>query len=797
MFYVDQLLEIDPDKKDGQWANNLITHFRSYWAPLVDKKRAEHNMALILSRYDMKNIEKMFKDPSKLGMKFIPIAVMEKVRNILIGERVKADIKVNLNAVDPTAESDREHDKTLLMNRADGEQLFSALQTSFGMPEFRLANEKKTKGKSPFRGNAEAFDELGLNPNSDFHVSYFFKVWHRLIAEMRAQDVVNFYFEHNRVRRNVDKWVNDILGKKCISAQAFVNEITGAIELKYIAPERVMIIAGKEDDGKDATCLGYEDTVTVGSVIKRIGNEFDWERDMQYLLQAANYSNKQEYTGIWDGETVYYEESVEGTTKSRSYVKFDQFLNFKVDIGYIEWKSWNRNAYKMGVDFHGNLRQYKKDASWELNKEEQQQGYADESWYTETTYKSYFLSTSSTSQKLFKYGPLYHQVVEGHEDEYSNFSIFFKKETGPTVAEVAEPWFEMIQECFTKGRWMVRRAKPKGRQYNYESIVQVANKMFADSGGTTQTKIQQVINMFEEGINEIFTIPKIGDQPVGGGVNPNNDLPNGVDPSLLTFREVIDWAVNNIKSDLGINDIREAYSPNPNDGLKLHQMTLEQSRNATDYIERMIDDVLRNMAIHTLSLTQDIIEYKSSLPYKFLERAVGSMAIRDLQDLEGIALHRYGIFVNSFATYMDRQKVMQETEIAWQKGEISYEVKMLVNAVDDYRKASYILAFEKERAKKEEQAAADRLHQQQMQLEALKQQNTMSAIKLKGEMEIQSENMRGLWYYRAAMAQANSRLGIKAMQIEAEPGLVATKTDAKIEEHAAKRSIDAQQPLPG
>jgi hypothetical protein len=789
MFYVEQLLEVDPEKKDEQWANNLVTHFRSYWTPLIDQKVAERNMKLILSRYDMENVMKMFKNPAKLGMSFIPIAVMEKVRNILIGERVKADIKVNVDAIDPTAESDREYDKTLLMNQADGEQLFSSLQQSIGLPEYRLAYEKKKTGKSPFRGNADQFADLGLNPNSDFHVNYFFKVWHRLTAEMRAQDVVNFYFAHNRIKRNVDKWVNDILGKKCIAAQSFVNEMTGAIELKYLAPERTMVIVGKEDDGKDAQAIGYEDTVTVGQVIKRIGNQFNWEADMQYLLQAANYSNKQEFTGVWDGEVLLYGSGTDKTT----WVRFDQFLNFKVDIGYIEWKTWNAEAYKLGVDYHGNLRQYQRGVEFKVTPEEQQQGYAKETWYTEHTYKSFFLSTSSTSQKLFKYGPLYHQAIEGAEDEYSSFSIFFKKESGPTVAEVALPWFEMIQECFTKGRWMVRRAKPKGRAYNYESLVQVANKMV--QGGDNRSKIQSVINMFEEGVNEIFTIPKIGDQPVGGGVNPNYDLPNGIDPSLLTFREIIDWGVENIKSDLGINDIREAYSPNPNDGLKLHQMTLEQSRNATDYIERMIDDLLRNMAIHTMTLTQDIIRYKSSLPYKFLERAVGSLAIQDLQDLEGVAFHRYGIFVNSFATYMDRQRVLQETEIAWQKGEISYEVKMLVNAVDDYRKATYILAFEKERAKREEQEAAELEHKRAMQLEALKQQNVLAKVKMEGDLEIQKEDRRGYWYYMAAVAQSNSRLGIKQMQIDNQGTEQAIRTSNDIQKMAAKASLDHQQPI--
>lgn len=789
MIVVNEYLEVDPDKKDEVWADRVISYNRTYWKNLVDPAVAEANMNLILSRINMDNIKKMFKDPKRIGMEFIPIAVMEKIRNILIGERVKADIKVNLNALDPTAESQREHDKSLLKNRADGEELFSMLQKSVGLPEYRLAMDKKLTGKNPFLGNVEMFDQLGLNSNSDFHINYFFQVWHRLTAEMRAQDIVNFFFEINRVRENIDNWCNDIMGKKAIAAQAYVNEITGCIDLKYIAPERVRLIPGKDDDGKDAVCIGYEDTVTVGDVIKRIGNSFDWDLHMPYLLAASNYRNRQEFTGIWDGEKV-----IVGYGARTECVAFDQFLTFKVDIGYMEWKSWDADTYKMGVDFHGNLRRYKKSASYDP-KNDENGGYAKETWYTECTYKSFYLSLSSNSQKLFKYGKLFHQVIEGAEDEYSSYSIFFKKEAGPTVAEVALPWFELIQEAFTKGRWMVRRAKPKGRSYNYESLIQIANKMI--SQGDPKTKIKEVIAMFEEGINELHTIPTVNGQAVGGGSNPNYDLPNGVDQGLTTFKEIIDWCVSNIKSDLGINDIREAYSPKQHDTYKLQAATLEQSRNATDYMERMIDAVLRNMAIYTVTLSQDIVRYKSTLPYKFLERAVGTLAVKGLEELEGVAIHRYGIFVNSFANYMDRQKLLAETEQAWLKQEITYEVKMLINAIDDYRKAAYILAFEKNRAQKEEEEREALAHQRAMELESLKQNRELKIVQEKGRLEKERETIRGWWYYQSAMAQANSRMNIKAMQIEKEPETIANRSAAKMAETAHAHELDRRDEMFG
>lgn len=788
MLHIKEYFEIDPDKKDYQWADRLITYFRMYWSNLVDPVQAKKDMDIILSMYDMENVMKMFKNPKKMGMEFLPIAIMEKIRNILIGERVKAGISVSLDAIDPTAESQRKSDRDLLLHRKEIEGMVSALQQQIGLPPYKMESEEKLTGKSPYKGNVKMFDDLGLDETSGYQVSYFFKVWFKLLHEMRAQDVVNYFMEYNEMKENVDKWCNDIMGKKCIAGQAYVNEMSGAIDNKYIAPERVKLIPGKRADGRDAVCIGYEDSVTVSDVIKRIGNDFDWERDMAALITSVNYSNKREFTGIWDGTTCMYETGVNKNNDTRC--QWNDFLNFKVELGYIEWKTFDAAAYKTGVDWHGNLRYIAKPPNTESSQDSK---YKKESWYTEVTYRSYFLATSSITQRLIKFGPLYHQTIEGAEDEYSNYSIFFKKEAGPNIAKVAKPWIELAQEAFTKFRWMVRKAKPKGRAYNYESLIKVASKMINEGGA--KEKIHGVIKMFEEGINEIFTIPEINGEKVGGGVNPNYDLPNGLDPTALSFKQIVDWCVEAIKNDLGINDIREAYSPKPNDGLRLQMASLEQSRNATNYMSEMIDSVLRQFAKYNLILVQDIVRYKDTIPYNFLKRALGETAIKDIKELDAIAIHRYGIFVNSFATYNERQRVLQETNEAWRAGEISYEAKMLIDSINDHRKAAYIMAFEKTKAKREKEQEAQQLHMNAMQLEKTKHDNKMAEIQLEGDLDIKARQIQGYYYYQAQIAIAQSREDIQKMKQDGKPDEINLKTQAKIEEKRAEQSLNTTRPL--
>lgn len=788
MQFFREYFETDPNKKDAAWANNVITKLRTYWKPLYSSAEAKENMDIILSRYNMASVMKMFKDPKKLGMEFLGISIMEKVRNILIGESTKAGVTANINCLDPVGEHQRKKDISLLTHRKDIEELLSHLQTSIGLPEYNMHTAKNVSGKSPYHGNLEQFDELGLDSSNPADRGYFVKAWYRLKHEMDAQQIVNAFLNYNEVSENIENWVNDLLAKKVISKQAYVNEMTGAYTIGYQSPESIRLIPGRKANGKDAVCIGYEENCTVADVIKKIGNTFDMNEEWSYLVNAVNFANKTDFTGLWDGNGNIMYGAATDAKNAGSCALISDFLTFKIQMGYIEFKSLNESVYKMGVDYHGNLRMYSRDVNY-VNEDS---GYKKESRFNEYTYKSYFFATSTNTQRLYKYGKLYHQLITGAEDEYSSFSIGFKKVTGPTVAEVARPWIEIAQEAFTKYRWMVRRAKPKGRSYNYESLVQIGKHMVKE--GNSKQQVHEVIKMFEEGINEIFTIPKVDGQRVGGGIIPNQDLPNGLDATAITFQAIVDWATNKIKDDLGINDIREAYSPKQNDVYKLQMATLESSRNATQYIGGTIDALMRDVAKDCLLTIQDIVSYKESLAYKFLLDMVGESTIQSIEDLDNIAMHRYGTFVNNFSTYVERQKMLTDTEQAWMAGEITYDTKLLINSIDDYRKAAYILSFEKQRADKLKEKQLQDAQNREMQQIAAKHQSKIEEINAQGDWHWKAQDRTGWWNFMTQKAQDAAKIQNTEQKAQHKTEEIVQKTDQSIREQAAQSAIQTQQP---
>jgi len=606
MFTIKEYFELNPEKKNVEWANRMIMEFRQKWQPLVDEKDAKENMEYLLSTQPMDKVKGMFKDWKKTKLSFGRISVVEKYRNILIAERDKSGIFIGLNSIDPSVvEKSRKKDRDLLANRKAIEATVSTLNAKVGDAPYKIP-------KTLFNGNVDSFDEIGLDSEEDEDLNYFFATHWRLLQEIKGEIPLAHFVAANKLKQKIPQYCNDILAKKAISGQCFVNQVSGKIEMKYIAPELVKIIVGEEKDFQDAPAIGYEKSVSVSRLIQHLGNEFDPNSDWQTLMTSINQYHSRQYTGLTDfgGNFLWRKEGATDFAGRRTCTWHD-FLQFKLTLGYIEFKTNDATSYKSGKSVHGNSKMLKmKNPEKEIESEH----YQKESYYNEVTYKAYFIPTSTNTQRLFKYGKLFHQTVEGGEDEYSCYSICAYKEVGPTAVTILKPYVEMIQQAWTKFEWMVRKAKPAGRTYNYESLVQIAINMVKE--GTSSSKINALLEKFEEGINDIYVIPTIGGEKIGGGGNPYFDKKNGLDTSAKDFLDVIVYCNEHLAADFGINSIREAYSPSPNDGFKLQMAALQQSRNATEYISTMLMNMLQHMGAQTLLMIQDIIKYKTSIPYQ-------------------------------------------------------------------------------------------------------------------------------------------------------------------------------------
>ncbi len=742
MLLSQKYTEFDPLKKDKNWISDLISEFRLVgYNAIYSQKKALENRNLINSDHTLEKVRLMFKDPEKMeqaGFEFMQIAVIEKIKNIITAERMKAEIKAYVDAQDPSLERLKKQDKELLKNKKMIDMAVNSLKQKVGLPMEYVGNDD-------FSGNYDSFNEMGFDSSNPGDIETFFQTFYQLDTEIDFQKIINHFFAVNAIDENTYHFVEDVLATKTLVVQQFVNKLNGQITIRRIVPENLFRVMGENGSNqKSDVAIGYYELVTIQEFLKRVGDSFDFIKDFVQILLGVNSYNATNYAAIElaDGMII-------GDRNGR-ICNYTTLLSYKAQVGYIEFKSIDSVEYKRFVNDKGNTKVYQIDPSKNNNKP-----YAKEALFMERTYKANFLVTSSSTQYVFNEGKLYHQEVEGQEDEYSNYSIKYIHYKGKTIAEIAKPWVIMAQEAFNKFRYLLREEKKDGVAYNLESMQQVAKTFLGTDGEPADLKV--VFEMLKANSDSIWSFPQVEGQTLQVQGDLNRPIVSQFDSKFRTYKDIVDWAVQGVKSDLGFNDMRSGETPSTNDVYKLEQASLVQSSNATYYIDNMFDYIYKNTAVTTLAFSNDIIRFKDTLPYKYLLNVVGEEGMKRLESLPKIAPHRMDIYVSSYATVQDRIRILQDTAVAHQKGDIDYATKSIVDSINDHRKAQKLLIIKQDKAKKEQAEQAKQTQEYQLQLQKAKTDSEKEIIELRGGLEIQKAQIQAEGYIRAAEINANAR----------------------------------------
>jgi len=733
--------ELNPQNKDVKWISDLISEFRLVgFTPIFSREQAQLNRKLINSESSLENIKKMFDNPTEMeqaGFEFMQIAVVEKIKNIITAERMKAEVKAYVDAQDPSLERLKNQDKELLKNKKMIDTAVNSLKTKLGLPLENISNED-------FSGNYDSFDEMGLDSNDVGDIETFFQVFYQLDTEIDFQKIINHVFAVNSIDEFTYKFVEDVLSTKTLAVQQYVNKLTGQINIKRIIPENLRRIVGENGiNQKSDVAVGFYEVITFQEFLKRVGDNFDFVQEFANILLGINSYNNARFGAIELSNGVILGD------KNSLICTYTNLMSYKVEVGYIEFKSIDSVEYKRFTNEVGNQKVYQIDQTKKNNKP-----YIKEPLFMERTYKASFMTTSSSTQYVFNSGLLYHQETEGQEDEYSNFSIKYIHYEGKTVAEIAKPWVVMAQEAFNKFRYLLRDAKRDGIDYNLESLQQVS-KAFLGASGSAED-LQSILKLLQKNADSIWSFPEINGMPIQTQGDLNRPIKSTFDNKMKTYKDIVDWAVMGIKSDLGFNDMRSGETPSTNDVYKLEQASLVQSSNATYYIDSMFDYIYKNTAISTLAFTSDIIRFKDTLPYIYLSNIVGDNGMKRLTSLPKIAPHRMDIYVSSYGTVQDRIRILQDTSIAFQKGIIDYSTKILIDSINDHRQAQKLLIIKQEKAKKLAQQQAQQQQEYKMQEIQAKTNAEKEIVQLRGDLEIKKAQIQAEGYIQAATINANA-----------------------------------------
>ncbi len=798
---------VDPTRKNAEWFNLVVTLYRRYWYPVVNPTDAIYRKAVLDGRQSIQNVIDSFDDTKfKKDGKIVPLKIMNSILNNIIEDIKKNPPRSEVIAVDPTAYAEKKEDMAMLKNRKIVESDRSELQSRVGLPPYKLPYDK-------FHGNVEQFDSLGLDESDTDDTTFYEENLQKMRYEIAAQNLINSISSLSRINEAmITNYVRDILANNVICGQSYVDQISGEIRNEYYYPEEFWGIFSDSEDGWNDICKGWQRQITVGEFIRRAGNNFDFMRDWPQLLFAINYCMGTKYTGfVRNGQsycctanpTLFDQGRTAGyfTEPNSNCCQWNIAYRYKVYCGYIEWPSID--ATQTYLKRRSNESEIiPVPYSYTLT-EQQTKEYEKESWYQEQMYKAFFIATTTATQWIFNYGKVYHQLLEGTNDQYARWTLWSYRNPGSTAVEVAEPFIDFANFAFYKMKFLLYKAKPEDEQYLLEELLSLSKwfQQINNQSGTqstnplSQTVIDQIIQYQRQKTIKIRTFPEINGKKEATLVPIHNDQ-RGADPLLGVMQSIIIWAQQMIQQQLGINAMRIGGNPQPRESYKSEEQTLEQSYTTTNYIYRMIQYMRNHMATVATLYAQDIVKFKESLPYKWLLNLIGTDNVEAIAALEKIPAHRFAIFVEDVNTAVKKEEVRQAALLALQQKQITFSQWAMVTQVTDYKKGLLLLThYEKKKIKQDRAfelqkiAAADQAAQNE-------HKRKMDQLAFERGTRWGQADRESQAYIASAQINKEGKIDTQELKDAAAIARESKKTEGKIEEQRSKSNLEQQTPLP-
>lgn len=782
-----------------EWADRVVSRYRQDWLPVVSDTYYLTNKLYLLSKQSLHDVRESFDDEQfKKAVDIKALPIFEKTRNLFIDKGRKNGIKPKIKAVDPSVKKDKEQDIFRLQNRQSYERLVNEQRSKIGLPPYKMPSDN-------FNGNIDEFDEMGLDPNSPSDVEFFMKTMYKLNYQALAQDIVKSYMNLSKIEDDIPRQINDALSVKAICKQDYVSQLTGQVKHVYLQPNQTYFIPGQNRDATDSPVKGWYMPITVKQLLDQLGSAFDFETQWRELIYGINYTNNMQFDGFIRGGVTYccydlryYEENPDMKMPDFNFLNWSNCYNYKVQFGYIEWEQFCTHIEKRNTKTG---QRFQADHAFKPTKKSQ---YEREEYGYFKMLSANFLATGFNSQRLYGFGPLYHQQTKGQYDEYCSGSISIIREEGISAVDIAKPYIDLANFAYYKMLWAIRRSKPDVWDFSYESIREVAKKMVPQteslstpqSANAFENSVMNLLEMFQKKLIMLHTYPIEDGRIIGGGGTPHVKIPGALDGLAVQLQEVtITWAEGQILDKLGTAGLASAQQPNPKDGLKISQIFLQQSNAATGYILELVQKAWEHTAKICLQYTQDICNFKSSVAYKFLKDMVGKDVIDSIDSLDNVAAHRLGIFITSFDTTVQKEKVDQQAEIALANGTLTYAQYLLIINIEDPTVAAVKFAYLDERKRKQDKQDAMEIEQMKQQTILMQHKAKMEEIQLQGQFQLQGDQINAQATIKGKEFDYRGKVDTKQMTINSDGQKQAQKAQAEKDILVAKSNIEAQQPL--
>lgn len=620
-------------------------------------------------------------DLSYLNLDWTPVPIIPKFVDIVVNGMSDRLFKVNCVAMDAMSAEKRNQFQRMVEVNVVAQDLFRQVEEDFGVKMFQV--------------------EPGTLPQGDTEMELYMQLNYKPAIEIANEIAINTMLEENHyadTRKRVDYDITT-LG---IGMTKHTFQQGDGIKVDYVDPANVVYSYTEDPYFKDTFYWGEIKTVPIGEVIK-----IDPTVTNEQLSEISKYSQAwYDYYNV----AAMYENSM--------------FARDTCTLLYFNYKTTNSFVYKKKKTAEGTYKTVEKDDEFNPPQEMMDEGEFEKvEKRIDVWYEGVMVMGTNI---ILKWDMMENMVRPNSANQYAmpNYVACAPRMYKGVLESLVRrmiPFADLIQISHLKIQQVVAKVVPDGVFIDADGLNEV------DLGTGAAYNPEDALRLyFQTGsvIGRSFT----QDGEFNNAKVPITQLTSSSGQSKMQMLiGNYNHYLNMIRQVTGLNEARDASSPDPNALVGVQKLAALNSNVATRHILNGSLYITKTLAECLSIRTADVLEYADFRDEFAMQ--IGKYNLNILEEIKNLYLYDFGIFVEMSPDEEEKQQLEQNIQMSLQNGGIDLEDAIDIRTINNLKMANQLLKVKRKQTK----AEAQQQQQQQQQMQAqqaqqLQQQAAQSAM---------------------------------------------------------------------
>ena len=680
---VGQAIQYEWFRKDGGGCR-----FYSQWAEFHRLRlyaRGEQSVA----KY--KNELAVDGDLSYLNLDWTPVPIIPKFVDIVVNGMSDRLFKVNCVAMDAMSAEKRNQFQKMVEVNVIAQDLFRQIEDDFAVEMFQV--DPKTL------------------PQSDTEMELYMQLNYKPAIEIANEIAINTMLEENHyvdTRKRVDYDITT-LG---IGMTKHTFQQGDGIKVDYVDPANVVYSYTEDPYFKDTFYWGEIKTVPIGEVIK-----IDPTVTNEQLSEISKYSQAwYDYYNV----AAMYENSM--------------FARDTCTLLYFNYKTTNSFVYKKKKTAEGTYKTVEKDDEFNPPQEMMDEGEFEKvEKRIDVWYEGVMVMGTNI---ILKWEMMENMVRPNSANQYAmpNYVACAPRMYKGVLESLVRrmiPFADLIQISHLKIQQVVSKVVPDGVFIDADGLNEV------DLGTGAAYNPEDALRLyFQTGsvIGRSFT----QDGEFNNAKVPITQLTSSSGQSKMQMLiGNYNHYLNMIRQVTGLNEARDASSPDPNSLVGVQKLAALNSNVATRHILNASLYITKTLAECLSIRTADVLEYADFRDEFAMQ--IGKYNLNILEEIKNLYLHDFGIFVEMSPDEEEKQQLEQNIQMSLQNGGIDLEDAIDIRTINNLKMANQLLKVKRKQTKAEVQQQQQQQQEMQAQQAQQLQQQAAQFSMQQSQQEMQTK----------------------------------------------------------